>query len=119
MPACLGVGIGGGVHAALTREDEVGRLDDARARGLLFVLVLGGVGLQLAGEPHSAAPSQSPAAGSRGLRWPRRDVSGNWQRMCLFEHWLEAVRVCSVLENQSFCGQRRGEGEVGDAVVKG
>jgi len=71
----------------------VGRLEDARARGLLFVLVLGGVGLQLADEPHSAAPSQSPVADSRGLRWPRRDVSGYWQRMCLFAHWLESVGV--------------------------
>ena len=112
------------LHAALTREDEVGSLDDARARGLLFVLVLGGVGLQLADEPHSAAPSQSPAAGSRGLRWPRRDVSGYWQRMCLFAHWLESVRVCSILENQSFSrikarrGARRGEMPA-DAVVKG
>lgn len=113
-PARLGMC---GVHAALTREDEVGSRDDARARGLLFVLVLGGVGLLLAGEPHCAAPpSQSPAAGSRGLRWPRRDVSGYWQRRCLFAHWLSRFKVCAGLQNQSVRGTRvrrreqRGEG---------
>jgi hypothetical protein len=79
------------VHAAFTRGDEVGSLDDARARGLLFALaaltlvllvLLGGVGLSL-----HIVLSESPAC-SRGLRWPRRDVSGYWQRRCLFAHWL-------------------------------
>ncbi len=88
-------------HAAFTREDEVGSLDEARARGLLsalavemlvVVVVFGGVGLSL----HKVL-SESPAC-SRGLRWPRRDVSGYWQRRCLFAHWLKKplrfVRVC-------------------------
>jgi hypothetical protein len=83
-------GVGVKVHAALTRRDEAGSFDDARARGLLFVLaavtlvlfVRGGVGLSL----HNAL-SESPAC-SRGLRCPRRDVSGYWQRRCLFAHWL-------------------------------
>jgi hypothetical protein len=78
------------VHAALTRGDGAGSFDDARARGLLFALagvtlvdvVLGGVGLSL----HNVL-SESPAC-SRGFRWPRRDVSGYWQRRCLFAHWL-------------------------------
>ena len=76
----MGVYIGGvsvEVHAALPRGDD-GSFDDARARGLLFALaavtlelvVLGGVGLSL----HNVL-SESPAC-SRGLRWPRRDVSG-------------------------------------------
>lgn len=82
-------GVGVKVHAALTRGDEAGSFDDARARGLLFALaaatlvfVLGGVGLSL----HNVL-SESPAC-SRGLRWPRRDVSGYWQNKCLFAHWL-------------------------------
>jgi hypothetical protein len=60
-----------GAHAELTRADKAASLDDARARDLLFAL--GGVGLSL----HSAL-SESPAC-SRGLRCPRRDVSGYWQ----------------------------------------
>lgn len=114
-----------GVHAALTREDEVGSRDDARARGLLFVLVLGGVGLLLAGEPHCAAPpSQSPAAGSRGLRWPRRDVSGYWQRRCLFAHWLSRFKVCAGFaksecsRDEGPAARAEGRGKI-DAVVKG
>lgn len=83
-------GVGVGAHAALVRGDETGSLDDARARGLLFalaavtlvVVVLGGVGLSL----HNVL-SESPDC-SRGLRWPRRDVSGYWQKRCLFAHWL-------------------------------
>ena len=79
---CMG-GVGVGVHAALTRgdRDETGSLDEARARGLLFalaavtlvVVMFGGVGLSL----HNVL-SESPDC-SRGLRWPRRDVSGYWQ----------------------------------------
>jgi hypothetical protein len=84
------VRVGVKVHAALPRGDEAGSLDNARGRGLLFALsavtlvlaVLGGVGLSLHNEL-----SESPAC-SRGLRWPRRDVSGYWQRRCLFAHWL-------------------------------
>ncbi len=67
-----------GAHTALTRDDEVGSLDDARARGLLLALAvvtlvlveLGGVGLSL----HNVL-SESPAC-SRGLRWPRCEVRG-------------------------------------------
>jgi hypothetical protein len=72
---CMG-GVCVEVQAALTRREEARSLDEARARGLLFALaavVLGGVGLSL----HNAL-SESPAC-SRGLRWPRRDVSGYWQ----------------------------------------
>jgi hypothetical protein len=73
-----GVCVGGKAHAALTRRDEVESLDEARARGLLFALVavvLGGVGLSL----HNGLSESPPPACSRGLRWPRRDVSGYWQ----------------------------------------
>ena len=74
-----------GAHAALARDDEAGSLDDARARDLLFAL--GGVGLSL----HNVL-SESPAC-SRGLRWPRRDVSGYWQKRCLFAHWLIIIKI--------------------------
>ena len=98
------------VHATLTRSDETGSFDDARARGLLFVLVavtlevvvLGGVGLSL----HNGL-SESPTC-SRGLRWPRRDVSGYWQRRCLFAHWLigekKSFKVDSMLQIRVFEG---------------
>jgi len=75
MGVCMG-GVCVEAQAALTRRDEARSLDEARARGLLFALaavVLGGVGLSL----HNVL-SESPAC-SRGLRWPRRDVSGYWQ----------------------------------------
>jgi hypothetical protein len=63
----------------------VDSLDDARALGLLAeravlpVLPLG----------HSAL-SRSEA---RGLRWPRREVSGYSQKRCLLAHWLFFLRV--------------------------
>ena len=105
MSGCLGVVF----HAALTRGDETGSFDDARARGLLFalvavtlvVVVLGGVGLSL----HNGL-SESPAC-SRGLRWPRRDVSGYWQRRCLFAHWLigkKSFKVYLMLQIRVFNG---------------
>jgi hypothetical protein len=72
-------------------------LDDARARGILFGLPAAvdggvrGVGLLLvAGELQNAVQSVSVSpACSRGLRWPRREVSGYWQRRCLLAHWLK------------------------------
>lgn len=94
--------VGCGVHAALTSGDEAARgsLDEARDRGLLFalaaatlvVVVFGGVGLSLHIELSESA------ACSRGLRWPRREVSGYWHKRCLFAHWLIiSFKVYSVL----------------------
>lgn len=107
-----------GAHAALARGDEAGSLDDARARDLLFDL--GGVGLSL----HNVL-SESPAC-SRGLRWPRRDVSGYWQKRCLFAHWLIKKFGQDLFDfaNQSFqfsriMVRRRTQRGDGETVVKG
>jgi hypothetical protein len=116
------------VHAALTNGDETGSFDDARARGLLFalvavtleVVVLGGVGLSL----HNGL-SESPTC-SRGLRWPRRDVSGYWQRRCLFAHWLNGkknrlryIRCCKSEFSTGHGKRRRTQRAMGKEWLEG
>jgi hypothetical protein len=116
--------MGGGsshAHTALMRDDGVENLDDACARGLLFVLMVGGVGLLLAGEPHNAPSESAPPTCSRGLRWPRRDVSGYWHRRCLFAHWLEIVclRFSRLFKINRFEDASRRRARARKGVVKG